>query len=591
MIHVLSRRPRRFRPSLEILESWVSVANLYGIVAATLARGGVIEIAAKEQSAPSPVRDHAAAKVALPTNSGSERSELTNLNGKRVPDQTDSGASSSEPIVGSRVISKPVEEAAAMSPWADAAAVSRDPAESMMADLASASTMVSQAHSAAGGTISASAPVVSSPPTSSGNVGAPGGPAAAAIAASSASSASASLGAAVTQAMALGSRSPAISPPPVQGSNGHAAAGGPVSAHPNSGGPGGGGDTPNEPPIISAKGTGFILQSTGPGYYNITNPVPVGAIMALQSLSPYQDPDGAITSYSWSGGSQFSGYYSTVPTAAPPQAQSAPQAPVTTNPSYSFIVDTPLEPYTISLTVNYNGDGSGTSVVTFSPDEPTGSLAVQQVGTQTFGAAQVILDPRIQISATTSVDQYTPGQFMFMQIATSVYVQYTLPNPPPNGTSMYLMNSAAFPGFDGPLYDSTGITAYWYTYQNNPVYAGWTLPSGSGASMPATGQAAPYMQDGPNYTAANGNDLQVSYAANFSTYLMYQPSIQGVWIALSQINWVWLEVATNNGGVWGGTTTKQPAPTGPTAPTGAAAFPSWVNTSVNFVNQAFIPGP
>ena len=223
---------------------------------------------------------------------------------------------------------------------------------------------------------------------------------------------------------------------------------------------------PDLPPDMSAP-EGFAIDEpdpvNDPGQYVAESPVPIGARAVLTVTSPYGE-ENPITSFEWSGGSNYVQYFATPAANPPPPSMAAPAAPVTNAATYEFIVDATPGNYTVNINVAYQGEGTGSATLTYTSVAPTGSLAVKQVGTQTWGVDSVLLSPPIQISATSSVGQYTAGQFMFMQIINSTVRSYV----DSTGQSWYIANSPAFPAVNGPLEDptpSTGThTAAWYTY-------------------------------------------------------------------------------------------------------------------------------
>lgn len=80
--------------------------------------------------------------------------------------------------------------------------------------------------------------------------------------------------------------------------------------------------------------------------------------------------------------------------------------------------------------MTYNGLGAGSATVTFNAVSPTGSLGVDQLGTQTgsdtSGSLYVQRGPRIQISADAQVPP--SGSFMFLQIMNKSCREYTTLN-------------------------------------------------------------------------------------------------------------------------------------------------------------------
>ncbi len=94
------------------------------------------------------------------------------------------------------------------------------------------------------------------------------------------------------------------------------------------------------------------------------------------------------------------------------------------------------------------------------------------------------------------------------------------------------------------------------------------------------------MQDGPGYnTPVPAQTLTVNEA--FTDYLMFQSGVQGsVWIALSQLSWSWTAATAAGQGKVNGVPTTGNAST----PSGAAAFPSWVNTGTNILANGPVEG-
>ncbi len=103
----------------------------------------------------------------------------------------------------------------------------------------------------------------------------------------------------------------------------------PVVAHPQAGGPGGGGNTPDLPPILQITSS-FPMTNPSPGQYVIETPVAVGTVMNIIALTPYQSQAGAIDSYGWQGGSSFSYYFNS------PLSQPAPSGPTIPSGAQAF---------------------------------------------------------------------------------------------------------------------------------------------------------------------------------------------------------------------------------------------------------------
>lgn len=375
----------------------------------------------------------------------------------------------------------------------------------------------------------------------------------------------------------------------------------------------GGGPPQDKAPIIHASGgtwasTQKIVNGQPvEGQYVVPAGGPaIGSIPLIYVSSPVpNDPNYNITSITWSGGTPYSGYFSADPDTEPAWgAQELEQNVSNTSSYYTFIIDATPRTYTLNVTVGYQNNASGTSTVTFTSYAPTGNLTVSQLGNQSFSTtympdgvtphATVWLNPGIHIQATSSTGPYTAGRFMFMQIIDSNFKKWTNAS----GTSQYIKNditippSAAYPdGIDlnGPLLDDPPI-AYPFSYNGASNYTSWVLgPNGTMPFAPAPGAPIPNppeMVDTPAMSVPLSYQM-LSQSEDFSTYLMYKPSTSGVWIALQKVSWSWSKTANRPpGGNWSATTgdTPQPNPT-ITTPTGAAAFPTWVNLATVFNNS------
>lgn len=370
---------------------------------------------------------------------------------------------------------------------------------------------------------------------------------------------------------------------------------------------GSGGGEPDLPPSLDSYTFGIEPVDNDPGVYEAygNTPIPIGASCALSATSPYGE-ENPIVAWDWSGGSAYNAYASGPASGEPyPNVpQPAPSPPATSNQTYGFIVvPTPDGiPYQVSVTVTYQSGTSSEAYLNFYVDTgaPQGSLSVKNPGTETVdpqGAVMVDANDPVQFSASFSVDQWTGGSFMFMQIL----ITDVSTSVDKSGQSWYIANTAAFQNannqnFNGPLLDAPNTRlAVNYGYYDNGYDYSWHLsvPSGKSA-IPQPGLVAPYVSDSPRTNAPDpANDQSLRTKDTFSTYLMYKSDIQGsVWIAISKINWSWDETATNSGnGRWTGTP-SQLTPGGATVPDGPAAFPyyppgpnnvSWVNTAGNYL--------
>jgi len=361
-----------------------------------------------------------------------------------------------------------------------------------------------------------------------------------------------------------------------------------------SGSDGGESGTPaNKAPTLTFSGVGVQLQNPGqnPANYQAVTPVPIGFIANILSSGP--GGDYSVKSDSWSGGTEWSSYTTAAASSNPPPVSVSLGEDVTSNASsYLFIVDSDPRQYTITLNVTYTNNATGQATLTFTSVAPSGSLTTQQIGVMNAAyipppAGQLLanLSPDIEISATTTVNANTGGNFMFIQICNSIDIDWALNN----GNSYFYANNADFDNglFNGPLLDSGGTLAQAFTYTNaqgQTISGGtsWALPAGGNLTNPAGGATAPFMSDAPYFSAGGVGPqaVSLSLSESFSDYLMYMSSLPGsVWIAISEEDWSWSVTATPN---------DVPAPTQQNAPThstpsDSAAFPTWVNTTGNLL--------
>ena len=399
---------------------------------------------------------------------------------------------------------------------------------------------------------------------------------------------------AITQAPNLNGIRPMTLPPKPTGS-GHSGARTPSqSLHPFDMPGASGGAEPNLPPNLTLAGV--AVYETSPGQYTAQVPIPIGDQLTFSLTSPYgNNPQGAITSYGWGGGTNFSSYFSASPLSGLPGQPALPasvqlgQNVLTNQSNYTFITDTIARQYSVTVSVGYQALGAGAATVTFTTVAPTGNLEVSQVGTQGGNFNQntntitIGLVTPIQIAATADSGPDTSGTYMFINVINSYYSRYvTL-----QGVSWYLANTVAFPGISGPLIDDgKGSLSYPYLYQGVLRYGRIMGPY---QSMPDAISAPPQIEDSPEI-AGPGNVSSLTSSVSYSTYLMYKPNLNGgVWIALSKAGWSWSETATQQGGVWNIPPSPQPNP-GVMTPVGAFAFPTWVAAGSTLENTKFIQG-
>jgi hypothetical protein len=95
------------------------------------------------------------------------------------------------------------------------------------------------------------------------------------------------------------------------------------------------------------------------------------------------------------------------------------------------------------------------------------------------------------------------------------------------------------------------------------------------------------MEDGP-LDSKNDNIAQsLNAQESFLLYIMYKPDAPSVWIALSELDWSWSASVTIANGQVQGTNSQQPTPPPSYTPTKAALFPTWVNTTTNYLDESY----
>ncbi len=364
-----------------------------------------------------------------------------------------------------------------------------------------------------------------------------------------------------------------------------------------SGGGGGSGSTAEDkPPTLMFPGVGLTLQSqpgVNPASYTADAEVPIGWIANIQSsgLGGEYTP----ISYKWKNGTTYSGYTSAAANQPAPPSVSLAQNVATNASNYQFIVDSNPRQYTITLDVTYQNNATGEATLTFTSDAPTGSIFTPSspypgLGTQTYtvadGDVTVQLNPGITIAANISTDANTAGHFMFMQVCTSTLRKFTNGN----NQTFYKSNTYMTNGqnFNGPLIDDGGASL------GVPCkYAGNTQTSltvGASSSVPTPPYLWPMMTDPPAFQRSVANLQSLSANDSFSTYLMYISNLpNSVWIAVSELDWSWSETASQPFPQPDPKPTQQPQPTTKT-PSGAAAFPGWVNKVVNLMDSGWMGG-
>ncbi len=306
------------------------------------------------------------------------------------------------------------------------------------------------------------------------------------------------------------------------------------------------------------------LMGQGPDYKYNPNGVPIGAGLSF-TAKPMGTGSIHIATAKWTGGTLFSDYFGDPANAAPAPSMIVGKA-ATDGESYSFLVDSKPRTYTVSVVVTYADNGGNlvpggpfSASVTFTSYGPKATMAyVKPQGMPkffptgninnngTFVPASVIAygsgpDVGMRFQATVTASPNFGGEFMFAQIITP---QRTLAaakggviNFSGNGQMNY--DDGTFGTYGFPQDDAQGNTG------QGPK--SWTEPDNF------IGNDQHSMSDSPYIYATSANDplqLSVGTANNatppvltssekFSTYLMYKNSIEGVWVALAEMDWSW----------------------------------------------------
>ncbi len=372
----------------------------------------------------------------------------------------------------------------------------------------------------------------------------------------------------------------------------------------------GGGPPVHTSPSLTFSGGGAganpVLDGANnpiPGQFQGSQPVPIGSIVVVTTSDGPVQGSSNNPSYLWGGGTNYSGYFSTNADANSDPNVSLVKNVDPTQYTYTFIVDATPRTYKIDLHEVFTDGGSSDAFLTFSSVAPTASIA-SVMSDQTLdlsgGIASVGMSRPAGFQASGSTGPFTDGSFMFLQIVNNSYLQYT-DTAGANPGSHYKKNNMVIDGqnYNGPLHDGN-LTAYLYSWPQNPglgLKSFWSIAASSSLPFPNLGN--PTMGDtvqfvSPVPTTINNtqNVTKISLITSFSTYIMYGKS--GVWIGVSKLDWTESETATFVGGVLTGPTSAQPQPAGASSPMGDTAFPTWVNTSSNFLAANFQsgdPGP
>ncbi len=397
--------------------------------------------------------------------------------------------------------------------------------------------------------------------------------------------------------MTLAASQQATSPSAMSGNGvevaqGSSPSGASLTAQPSMSGSGGGANMTPPPLFSSGGGDGPVLVNPNqPGAYKMApNPLPVGMIFYVDLRYAT-----GVQSAQWSGGTSYSGYNPGDPNAAATSPVTLTKNVVSNNSfSYTFILDATPRNYTVSVTVQYQGGGSGTSTLTFTTIKPPVTYNVVQTGTvngtytnyvtnvqgQQVPTAYVVGELNsgtatlIRAQTGPSGSSYLNGQFAWFQ---KINATATITNAPNAVT--HTRQTAGLVIDDG--YDGTRAPL------GQPITEGgkiWPLNStqitrGTFTDGPSLLDVSPQGNNAPLY------DKSISYNANFETYLMYAPP-GGVWIALQEFTWNFQVSATNTlygannfpNYNWVVNPPVQPSPTGST-PSDDAAFPTWTGES------------
>ncbi len=318
-----------------------------------------------------------------------------------------------------------------------------------------------------------------------------------------------------------------------------------------------------QPPIITELDVINGIQGQAPDYTYNANGVPVGAPMAFQVLSPSQDLH--IESITWSGGTDYAGYFSgDADTQPAPQTMSVTTGVDTHGNVYAFYTDASEEPYTVSVTVTYFEDPGNPhwSSVVFTSHRPTqASLSVVDPGEVWFrnipqtGEVGLQYENGITLLATTEIGAFE-GDFMFMQTVDSTWTQTDQ-----NGVQQTLTNAGGGQNLDDGyigFYEPIGMPI------DGTNSVSW-FPTPPNTFEQHTTDDDPAFTVLDNYQALSAND-------RFTTYLMYRPMVGGVWIALSRADWIFAGSAQSPWPADYQVSTPRPVITTPQL---GGEFPSW----------------
>jgi len=330
----------------------------------------------------------------------------------------------------------------------------------------------------------------------------------------------------------------------------------------SSGGSGGGPPADVNPMLLVTGGGWGGSFETSPGHYVDPQFVPVGALVTIQttSLPPGYD----LQSATWAGGTDFKSYFSQDGGNHPNVPQSVVTGVPTNQFTYTFIADTNPRNYTITANVVYTNGAHGTSVMNFTTQKPSASLAVFD-----RGSTKIYVPPNplaglgasvqydnwgppnpgfpanagMRIEATTSALE-TGDSFMFLQT-----VQASRTAVINLHLGMGNQNIKWTDGIGGTALD-TFNKSNTVAYQTDstsafPTVFQWTMNPGD---TPKKNK----LSDTPDAFSTNAGEIvsldvgavpqgenpPVVVPETFETYLMYRPQ-GGVWVSIAELDWNW----------------------------------------------------
>ena len=327
---------------------------------------------------------------------------------------------------------------------------------------------------------------------------------------------------------------------------------------------------------------------TADGYGPFDGLVPVGADLTF-SIHAEAVPR-TIASYQWSGGTEYSEYFSSEATRQAERNMSVKTEVNEHESEYSFIVDPVDRTYTIEIDVTFtaqSGGGRGHGEIEFTSirpdvtlqtyngqpklvDNPDGTLSIK------YTNDTVLNNPEPEntwpytagerIVATVQTHDFG-GDFMFLQIATPIRyssVEYPIFGGTVlwyhQGTSLNTIdNSFSFPGYTShpkaygyPIFGADEATEEEQREgerNRTTDVNGWSMnvddrETHQMGDSPVTAQVSPVYGRTVQVGSLNGGIPE-----KFNTYVMYKPE-HGVWVALARAHWEWGAVYQNTNNGW-----------------------------------------